>query len=391
MTPALTIVALAADQPLSPRGERARAVAAAGRRVADIQLIGPGRSDDLRRRARRLTRLASPYLLDHWEPEAWWALRARRARPDAGLLIGFPFSGVYWGARRLVAERVPYVVDLGDPWTLTLPRGQRPPMGGLRSGRCEEFVWRHASGAILTTAPQANALRRLFPGLPVAVRPNGYRATAPAPSARRDEDAGTLRLVHYGSLYAPRLDIAPLLLALAACGRWDSVVLTQQGDDRTGTLSALPATIQVELCRPRGWDEVVASASEHDLAVVLGNRNSAQLPSKAVQYLTLPIPRLAIIGGDPADALHAYVHDKPGWLTLPYNADADSAGAAVAAHLASPWDRDRLAPPRAESWETVADEIVDFTLACAGSDGGAGVVRQRRSRAMAAASSSHPR
>ncbi len=392
MTQSLAIVAFAADQPLSPRGERARAVAAAGRRVAETRLIGPEGAAAVRRRSRRTCRVASPWLLDAWEPEAVWALRRLRARPDVGLLVGFPFSGVYWGSRWLARAGVPYVVDLGDPWRLTLPPGQRPPMGGLRAARCEAYVWRHASGAILTTRLQAEAVRRLFPHLPVAVRPNGYRSVSQTVPADPGRDPTTLRLVHYGNLYAPRLDIAPLLSGLAACGRWRSIVVTQQGEDWTGVLRRLPATVRVELRRPSSWDTVISTAAAHDVAIVLGNRNPAQLPSKAVQYLSLPIPRLAIVGDHPDDALRAYVRDKPGWLTLGWDIAAPAAGAAVAAHLARGWGQDELAPPPGESWEAVAAEVVEFTLGHADvRDPRADPAAQLRSRAMAAASNSQPR
>ena len=58
--PSLNIVAFAAEDPLSPRGERALAVAEAAARIADVELIGPTRAASLRARGRRLARAASP-------------------------------------------------------------------------------------------------------------------------------------------------------------------------------------------------------------------------------------------------------------------------------------------------------------------------------------------
>jgi hypothetical protein len=357
-------VAFAADRPLSPRGERALAIAQAAERIADTEVIWPVGRTGLRRRLRQLTHLASPVVLDAWEPEAWWMMRRRRRRPDAALLVGFPFSAVYWGARWLVREGVSYVVDAGDPWALTESPDERLPSGQLRAARCERFIWRHASAAVVTTDMQADALRRLFPALPVVVRPNGYRpAPLPAPAGSRPGSDRTLRLVHYGNLYGPRLDIAPLLSRLAASGEWDSVVFTQQGDDWTGALNQMPPTVRVQTGRQQPWNEVVAAATQHDLAVVVGNHNPATLPSKAVQYLTLPIPRLAVVGADPGNALTAYVRDKPGWLTLRWDAPKDAAAAAVAAHVRRAWTRDQLAPPPGESWDDVASALVDVLRA----------------------------
>ena len=365
MTQSLIIVAFAADQPWSPRGERALEVCAAALRIAPTVLISPSPSGFARRNLRRLTHVVSPLVLDPWEPEAWWTLRRRRERPGGALLVGFPFSAVYWAARWLVSEDVPYLVDLGDPWALTLPMGERPAMGGSRAARCERFVWRHAAAGLVTTRLQAEALRELFPELPFIVRPNGYRRTrcvARTPSQSRESERRTLRLVHYGNLYEPRLDIVPLLAGLARSGHWDSVVLTQQGEDWTGALRAAPPEVQIEFTRPRPWEDVVEAAGQHDLAVVVGNRNPAQLPSKVVQYLTLPIPRLAVVGGKPSDALTEYVRDKPGWLTLPRDTPTDLAACAVAAHVQRDWRPEELLAPAQESWDAVAGVLLDAIL-----------------------------
>ena len=388
--PSVAIVAFAADQPFSPRGERALAVAEAVARIASTELIAPAGHDRVRRGFRQALHVGSPLLIDAWEAEAWWALRHRRVCPHAALLMGFPFSAVYWAARWLVREGVSYVVDLGDPWALTLPPGETPPMGRRRASRCEEFVWRSASAGVVTTGLQADALRELFPQLPIVVRPNGYLpmqwpvARNSPPRAKR-----TLRLVHYGNLYGSRLDISPLIGQLATCGQWDSVVFTQQGEDWTGALRRMPADVRVEVRTQRPWDDVVVNATEHDLALVVGNRNPAQLPSKAVQYLTLPIPRLAVVGNEPSDALGEYVRDKPGWLTLSCDAPTDVAGQAVASHVERAWSAERLAPPASESWDAVAGMLAEVLLTY--------TVGRRDSRepqascAMAAARSSQPR
>jgi hypothetical protein len=393
MTPSLTIVAFAADRPMSPRGERALAVAETAAQTADVELITPIRAASLRGRARPLARVAGPVMLDRWEPEAWWTLRNRRARPDGALLVGFPFSPVYWAARWLVQRDIRYVVDLGDPWALTLPPDQRPVMGRMRAARCESFVWRFASAGVVTTQLQADSLRRLFPALPIVVRPNGFRPAIPPTSTGGRRPVRTLRLAHYGSLYESRLAIAPLLSGLAACGRWDSVIFTQHGEDWTGALRGLPPRVQLQLRASLPWDQVVATACEHDAAVVIGNRNPAQLPSKAVQYLTLPIPRVAVVGGQPSDALTDYVCDKPGWTAVRWDACAEVAGNTVASHLARVWSLRQLAPPASESWREVAAVLVDVVHAHA--LGGprhlspAGVPIP--APAIAAASSSHPR
>lgn len=363
MRPTVAIVAFAAAQPLSPRGERALAVAEVLDRSADVDFIVPTGHSCLRRNLRRALSVGSPFLLDACEAEAWLALRRLPIRPSAALLVGFPFSPLYWAARWLVRERVRYVVDIGDPWALTLPPSEAPAMGGVRAARCEEYVWRFASAGVVSTPLQAALLQERFQKLPLIVRPNGYRPTKwPSAASSQARTDRTLRLVHYGNLYESRLDVSRLIGGLARCGEWDSVILTQQGHDWTGILRAMPPAVQVEIYEPAPWEEVVAGAREHDLALVVGNCNPAQLPSKAVQYLTLPIPRLAIAGHERSDSLADYVRDKPGWLTLPWDTPIDFAREAVVSHLRQPWSADTLAPPVNESWEVVAATLAEVLL-----------------------------
>ena len=87
MTPSFSIVAFAADEPMSPRGERALAVAEAAARIAEVDLIAPAGGAAVRRRLRHLTYVVSPLMLDRWEPEAWRLLRRRGPRPDGALLV----------------------------------------------------------------------------------------------------------------------------------------------------------------------------------------------------------------------------------------------------------------------------------------------------------------
>ena len=158
-----------------------------------------------------------------------------------------------------------------------------------------------------------------FPDLPVLVRPNGYEplpeGLVPA-GAATGRDPEHLRLVHYGMLSFVRVDVSKMLQRLAASGRWKSISFTQYGDDHAGMLAKAPASVEVEFRPVQPWPEVLAGASRYDLAVVVGNWLTGQLPSKAVQYMTLPIPRLALSERASDDALAEYVSGRPGWLGL---------------------------------------------------------------------------
>jgi hypothetical protein len=115
---------------------------------------------------------------------------------------------------------------------------------------------------------------------------------------------------------------------------------------------------------------VVQHASECDLALVVGNLNPDQLPSKAVQYLTLPVPRLAVTEGSPEDALAGYVCDKPGWLAL--SAGDPAAPRLVEEHLAKGWTAESLRPPPREAWPAVADTVAEFVERCSSARGEGG-------------------
>lgn len=373
MRPRLAIVSLHAHRQMAPRGERTRRLAAALERDWTVEIVAPpptvetggasgrGSSSPARRLA---ARAVGSLLLDKWEPWSVRNLRDWRADFDAALLIGHPFSPVGYAARRLTAAGVPYVVDSGDPWVLTDPAASSRGVGLWRARRIERLIWSGAAGAVLTTDLQAGALRELFPSLRTLVRPNGYEPlaepAAPVQPGRRGD--GELRLIHLGMLSGARLDPRPVLARLAASGRWRRIVLGQFGDDFAGLLNDLPPGVDVERDRSYPWSEVVLRARDYDLALVVGNLNPGQLPSKAVQYLTLPIPRLAITGSSPEDALASYAARTPGWLAL-VSGEADLA-ARVAGHVAVDWCGDRLSPPIAEGWPAVAETVAGFVGGC---------------------------
>jgi hypothetical protein len=373
----LAIVSLHAHRELAPRGERTRRLAESLGREWDVEVVAPppavptggaagqGRSS----RARRLAAdVVGRTLLDKWEP--WSVKRLARWRPDvdAALLIGHPFSPVVYAARRLAAANVPYVVDSGDPWVLTAPRVSNKGIGLLRARAAERFVWGNAAGGVLTTPKQSEALQAFFPGLPTLVRPNGYE-TAATPSLQqrgRRPSEEELRLVHFGMLSHSRLDLLPLLRALCDSGRWRRISLTQFGDDFAGVLDAAPGGVEVERRSACRWAEVVQLARDYDLAIAVGNVDPSQLPSKAIQYLTLPIPRLAVTNGLPGDSLAGYVRGKPGWLTLAL--DDPLAADRIAAHLGREWAPAELAAPPSEGWPGVATAVAEFVDRCVAGD-----------------------
>jgi hypothetical protein len=378
----LAVVSGYALKPLTPRGQRTQWLQKSLGQSWDVELTalpaqapngsaaaGSGRAV-WRRAAGDAVRTA---LLDKWEP---WSLRQLgRWEPevDAGLLIAYPWSPVTYAARRLHRAGVPYVVDAGDPWVLTSPGTDTRLLAKYRCRHAERAIWSGAAGAVVTTRQQADVISAHFPALPILVRPNGYEpGEAAAPAAPRARDPECLRLVHYGMLSFVRVDVGGMLERLVASGRWKSISFTQYGDDHAGMLARAPASVEIDLRPQQPWPEVLAGASQYDLAIVVGNWLTGQLPSKAVQYMTLPIPRLALSERQSDDALAEYVSGRSGWLALA-KGDAD-AGQRVWEHVNRGWGVADLAPPAEEAWPQVAARIADFVDRCVagGSTGAAG-------------------
>jgi Glycosyl transferase 4-like domain len=369
--PRLVVVSFMAEAPFSPRGIRTRTLLEALRQDWKVELVaGPMTRNSYATRSRvgtplirKIGRIAhSSVLLDKYE--FWSRHHFRSWLPDAGgaLLVGSPFSPLIYASRRLAESSIPYVVDVGDPWVLTAAMPDVRSLGRLRGRAAEYRLWTGAAGAVVTTHAQAQALRALFPRLRILVRPNGFApADHPRPNLAIQRAAlgpgSCLRLAHFGDISSDRVGIASFLERLARTGSWSEVEFHQYGSDWTGALGRL-GEVRVVFHETRPWSEIVSAAARYDLAVVVGNRDPALLPSKAVVYLQLPIPRLALVGGATDDALTQYVADKPGWTVV--SVDGVDAVDKIQTHLSRRWTAAELAPPATESWVRVTSEIRRF-------------------------------
>ena len=367
------VLSFAGGTPYSPRAQRARMVATALEELlaCPVERVPPaGRPyavDDGSRPAptvfrKARTKLVKDFVFDECEPLARRTLRDWQPSGLGAVIVGWPYSPLYYGAQRLVATGVPYVVDIGDPWALTATKAtadwKRVP---ARARDAERFIWEHAAGGVVTTATQEDALQRLFPRLALLCRPNGYfevtATDSPAPASGRP--AGELRLVQYGSVYPVRVPIGGWLARLREAGGFDRISFVNYGSVGVPELleSDDPGVV-VEVRAPIEWDDAWRAAHEFDAAVVVGNKDPAQLPSKAIQYLTLPIPRLALTGGGPGDELAAFAAEEPAFLAVDVN-DAEGPSRAIA-HVRRQWTAAELAPPPEHSWPAVARRVARF-------------------------------
>lgn len=127
-------------------------------------------------------------------------------------------------------------------------------------------------------------------------------------------------------------------------------------------LASSAPNVTVEPAEPLPWEQAIEVASRFDAAIVIGNRppHRTQVPSKVIEYLTLPIPRVALSSGVEGDELAAVATALPGYLSVT-TTDADLPEQ-VDAFLRRDWSLDALAPPDRYSWGRVAADVTDFFL-----------------------------
>lgn len=367
----MVVVSGFGEDALTPRGQRTQQLLAALGREWEIELVAMpaqehrGGSGSTRRSLPRLaaSKAVQHTLFDRWEP--WARKRFSRWQPeaDAAVMIVAPWSLAAVASRRLRAAGIPYVVDAGDPWAVGLAETPRT-VAGRRSLRAERPIWDGAAGAVLTTRQQRDRMHARYPQLPIMVRPNGYEIPAGAgpPAQRREPDRSQLRLAHLGVVYAARLDVNPFLARLQQSGLWDSVRFDQFGGDPDGMLNAAPSGVEVRNHAAIPWPEVMARAGEFDAVVVLGNHLAELLPSKAIQYLTLPLPRIAITEPSRDDALADFARDRDAWLAV--SPTDPEAARKVAELVGREWSAAELAPPPDDAWPAVGEELAEFIGGC---------------------------
>jgi hypothetical protein len=350
------------EEGLSTRGDVERL----GRAGASQWVAGSAQRTGTSSARRMGKRVVDSVLIDKFELSARHRLRSWEPAVDAAVLVGFPWSPLAPAARRLVERHIPYVVDVGDPWVVTNPEIMSRTFAERRGAAAETYVWTNARGAIVTTLDQGRRLKQRFPRLEVLVRPNGYlpEGAGAAASATRREPGEELRLVHYGSLYGERVNLAAFLSGLARSDRWRRIVLTQIGSDWENVLGSVEGIVDVRREEPRPWPQVLETATQHDAALVIGWSNPGRMPSKVLQYMTLPIPRVAVCTAKVDDALASYLDGRDTWTVI--HDDAEAPDAPLAELIDTDWSPAQLRAPADEAWPAVADVLGAYVIEMAG-------------------------
>lgn len=381
----------AGDHPTSPRIQRTAHLVSALERQFDFrvtrvpgkpgQAAGPANATLPKRGARKAL---APLVLESVEIPARLAMRGWKPSGRGALLIGWPFSPMYVAARHLVAAGIPYVVDIGDPWVLTepAPGPWRRRLSLPRAEAAETFLWRHAAAGVVTTETQAESLRALFPDLELLVRPNGYlRADEPAINGAAAEagpdrhsrghdvgSTGELRLVHFGSMNPARLSIGDWLSSARRAAGLSTLHFANYGRvGRPELLQTPDPGVVVEVHDPVDWAQARQIACTFDAAVAVGNTDPATLPSKAIQYLTLPVPRIALTATSDRGELGAFAARSPGFIAVGLESREDIPR--MITEVRRTWSHEELSPPPGDSWDEVAREVVEFAIEAWGPPG----------------------
>ena len=170
-------------------------------------------------RNRYLRLLATPDRDASWFPHGLVSgLRAcRTERPDVLLSTSPPVTAhcIGWAVKRIT--KLPWVVELRDPWNLDVPSG---PLSRRLDRRLERHIMMTADRVVVTTEGLAADLERRFGndmGRRIAIVHNGYDEEAFARLSPRPPSGARFRVTHTGQCVPPQRDPVPFLRAVRRC------------------------------------------------------------------------------------------------------------------------------------------------------------------------------
>ncbi len=320
--------------PPKPAGSRRLWVNGAG------SPLGPFKAT---RRQRPGGRAAGGDLLDPWAGELERQLAAEPAAelPDVILAIAYPLGAIGAGARLSRRFRIPLAADLGDPWPAASPEEAATRSGALA-----------AAGALITTTPE------LEDELEPLLAPRARTLLAPAGGELRHRSHGRPPtapplFVHLGVINPGRVDPGPVFAELA---RRHAAGQIEFRSHSGGLHPALHELGHPHL-EPLPHAEAIDLLAEASAALVLGNRNRAQLPSKAYEIACTETWALCVkeLADDPTAALLA----ASGHGVSAEN-DRVSIAAAIELILAHEERGERPTPDPAQSWERRCEQIAEL-------------------------------
>lgn len=210
---------------------------------------------------------------------------------------------------------VPWVADLGDPWSLVDSESVLHVFRRRRNRLLEAAVLPRAAGLVFTTDSTVRAYQEYFGERcpPCIALPCYGHDVAPLPDLEPDPDPGRITLAHVGAAHRGNRNLIPLIRSLATAE--DTRVLRRTYSlDVVGPHSATFVTAArragLRRCRfiPRvSQGEASKFIARSHVQVVVGNRGPLQIPGKVYPSLGSGRPILYIgqlpAGTDPTRAL----------------------------------------------------------------------------------------
>jgi len=108
-------------------------------------------------------------------------------------------------------------------------------------------------------------------------------------------------------------------------------------------------------------------------ALMVGNRSGLGPPSKVFSYMTLPLPRIALVADAGRDETAAYVRSFGSWVVL--GTGDPGAPERLAVHIRRRWTETELAPPASEAWPAVVATVDAFLSQIAGRESTPSIAR----------------
>jgi hypothetical protein len=130
--------------------------------------------------------------------------------------------------------------------------------------------------------------------------------------------------------------------------------------NRPDLLESEDPAVVIEAHESVEWGDACRIARGFDAAVVVANINPDELPSKSIQYLTLPIPRVAVTAASDPGELGAFAARRPGFVAVDIDSRDDVLR--LMTHVRRAWPGQELSPPAGDSWNVVARDVAGFAI-----------------------------
>jgi hypothetical protein len=262
----------------------------------------------------------------------WYVSAHRRLREllaaeacDALITVSLPFTGHVLGlALRRDFPQLPWLADIGDPFTIQPRPPNNPWLYHRRSRRLELQVLCQAHALSVTTNATREKYAQVFGASAVTkmqvIPPLWHPWQEPNWDRPPRHPNSEIHLGYFGNFYKPTRTPAPLFAFLDGMRRLAPELHRRLrvhifGDifpEFVAWLKQVPY-LQLHGLRPR--EEAQTEMGAMDVLLNIGNTTNYQLPSKAVNYLAAARPVINLVASE-GDPFAEFWGDWPGLFSL---------------------------------------------------------------------------